>query len=64
MLSVLSFLVSITSSNSVTAGEGYQHCVTCDLGVVDTGTPDYINTKYAQRNNYAVGDLYYLRNSW
>jgi hypothetical protein len=57
-------LVSITSSNSVTAGEGYQHCVTCDLGVVDTGTPDYINTKYAQRNNYAVGDLYYLRNSW
>ncbi|MCB1216582.1 fibronectin type III domain-containing protein [bacterium] len=56
---------NISSSNSVTAGEGYQHCVTCDLGFIDTDE-DYnaLGQKYAQRNNYVEGTLYYRRQSW
>ncbi len=54
----------ITSSNSVTAGEGYQHCVTCDLGVFDSDETELLVNKYSQRNNYVEGDLYYMRNTW
>ena len=56
---------NISSSNSVTAGESYQHCVTCDLGFIDQDD-NYINlfNKYSQRNNYVEGDLYYKRQTW
>ncbi len=56
---------NITSSNSVTAGESYQHCVTCDLGFIDQDA-NYLNlfNKYSQRNNYVEGDLYYKRQTW
>jgi len=56
----------ICSSNSVTAGEGFQHCVTCDIdeGAGDSGTLDEISAKYSTRNDYAEGDLYYFRTAW
>ena len=57
-------LPNISSSNSVTAGESYQHCVTCDLGFVDQDDVNNLVAKYSQRNNYVEGDLYYKRSSW
>lgn len=62
--STRSMLLHITSSNSVTAGDGYQHCITCDLGFVDSGTPQEITDKYSARNDYVAGDLYYHRQTW
>jgi hypothetical protein len=59
-----SMLHHISSSNSVTAGEGYQHCVTCDLGDIDSGEYTALGQKYSQRNNYVEGDLYYHRQTW
>jgi hypothetical protein len=55
---------NISSSNSVTAGESYQHCVTCDLGSVDSDDTNTLFNKYSQRNNYVEGNLYYRRQSW
>lgn len=57
-------LSHITSSNAVTAGDGYQHCVTCDLGFSDSGDYMDIAGKYSERNNYVAGDLYYRRQVW
>jgi hypothetical protein len=54
----------ISSSNSVTTGEGYHHCVTCNLGNIDTGPYEQLAEKYSQRNDYVEGDLYYFIESW
>jgi hypothetical protein len=62
--STKSMLLHITSSNAVTAGDGYQHCVTCDLGFSDSGDMQDIIDKYSARNDYAEGDLYYHRQAW
>jgi len=59
-----SMLPNITSSNSVTAGEGYQHCVTCNIGAVDSGDTSAIYDKYSQRNSYVEGELWYHRQTW
>ena len=59
-----SMMAHITSSNSVTAGEGYQHCVTCDLGLFDDGDYTELGNKYSERNNYVEGDLWYRRQTW
>jgi len=55
---------AIVSSNSVTAGEGYKHCITCFVGASDSGTDTEILAKYSTRNDYPEGDLYYRRDAW
>jgi hypothetical protein len=62
--STKSMIAHITSSNSVTAGEGYQHCVTCDLGLIDSGDYTTIAEKYSTRNDYVEGELLYHRQTW
>lgn len=57
-------LLHICSGNSVTAGESFQHCVTCDLGVVDSGAYSDLISKYSSRNDYVEGDLWYHRQGW
>jgi hypothetical protein len=62
--STKSMMIHITSSNSVTAGDGYQHCITCDLGLSDSGVTQDIVDKYSARNDYVEGDLWYHRQAW
>jgi hypothetical protein len=59
-----SLLVHISSSNSVTAGDSFQHCLTCDLGLQDSGGYQEIADKYSKRNDYVEGQLYYLYKAW
>ncbi len=59
-----SMLQHITSSNSVTAGEGYKHCITCDLGIIDSGDYTVIGDKYSKRNDFVEGELFYRRQTW
>jgi hypothetical protein len=54
----------IYSSNSVTAGESYQHCLTCYVAPADSGDEAYVSAKYATRNDYPEGDLYYFHQPW
>ena len=54
----------IYSSNSVTAGESYQHCLTCYVAPADSGDADYVSEKYSTRNDYPEGDLYYFHQAW
>lgn len=59
-----SMVPHICSSNSVTAGDGYQHGITCDLGLFESGDYETIIDKYTTRNNYAEGELFYHRQTW
>jgi hypothetical protein len=54
----------IYSSNSVTAGTSYQHVLTCYVGPSDSGDEAEIVAKYATRNHYPEGELYYFRSAW
>jgi hypothetical protein len=55
----------LCSSNSVTAGDSFQHCVTCDLALVDGPLTAAESTdKYSDRSNYPEGELYYLYKPW
>jgi hypothetical protein len=59
-----SLLSHISSSNSVTAGDSFKHCVTCDLGLQDEDTYEALGNKYSKRNDFVEGQLYYVYQAW